>query len=189
MSTKPTSQAIAVIGVGNEFRRDDGVGWVIVARLRERARHHRLPLQAVLCSCDGEPARLLSLWENACDSIVIDAARPDMSGRAGCVRRFTLDGTLPPSEPGTTSSHGLGLATAVELAGVLDRLPQRLIVYAVGGEEFGLGFGLSAAVSAAVEPTARRIEREIRILTGTMTLADRGRAGGRQLSPDHRRPG
>lgn len=162
MSMKPTAQAIAVIGVGNEFRSDDGVGWAVVDLLRERARHHPLPPGALLCKCDGEPARLLSLWEDACTSIVIDAARSDTHGRAGRVTRLALDGPLPQSEPGVTSSHGLSLAAAVELARVLDRLPRQLIVYTVEGEEFGLGFGLSAAVSAAVEPIARRVEQEIR---------------------------
>lgn len=38
-----TRTGIAVIGVGNEFRRDDGVGWAVVARLKERAGDRPLP--------------------------------------------------------------------------------------------------------------------------------------------------
>ena len=34
---------VAVIGVGNEFRRDDGVAWQVVARLKQRAERRPLP--------------------------------------------------------------------------------------------------------------------------------------------------
>lgn len=164
MTVGPDAPSIAVIGVGNAFRSDDGVGWAVVDRLRARAQRHPLPPETLVSSCDGEPARLLSLWENAGAAIVIDAARAGAPARTGLVSRFRLDGPLPRAEPGATSSHGLGLAAAVELARVLQRLPPRLIVYAVEGGQFGLGNGLSAAVRAAVEPTAWRVEEEIRRL-------------------------
>jgi len=162
MNREPTSPSIAVIGVGNEFRGDDGVGLSIVTCLRGRARRNPLPPGVMLCTCDGEPARLLSLWEGADIAIVIDAGRTGVPDSVGEVHRFVSDGTLPQPEPDATSSHGLGLAAAVELARVLGRLPRILIVYAVEGGEFGLGLGLSPAVSAAVEPTARRVENEVR---------------------------
>lgn len=164
MNPEPTAPSIAVIGVGNEVRSDDGVGWAIVARLRERARQTPLPPGVTLSTCDGEPARLLSLWEAADASIVIDAGRTSGPRRIGSVRRLVMDSAMPLPDPGATSSHGLGLAAAVELARVLGRLPRTLAVYVVEGGEFGLGLAQSAAVSAAVEPTARRVEREIRSL-------------------------
>lgn len=37
---------IAVIGVGNDFRRDDGVGWTVIDRLREQAAVRPFPTQA-----------------------------------------------------------------------------------------------------------------------------------------------
>ena len=83
MNPDPAAPSIAVIGVGNEFRSDDGVGWAIVARLRERARHNPLPPGVTFSTCDGEPARLLSLWEAADASIVIDAGRTSGPRRIG----------------------------------------------------------------------------------------------------------
>ncbi|KPC76924.1 peptidase M52, partial [Streptomyces sp. NRRL WC-3753] len=65
---------IAVIGVGNTFRRDDGIGPAVVRRLRERAVERPLPPSVELADCDGESGRLMSLWEGAELAIVIDAA-------------------------------------------------------------------------------------------------------------------
>ncbi len=48
------------------------------------------------------------------------------------------------------SSHGLGLADAYELGRSLGRLPGRLIIAGVEGEDFSQGVGLSPRVEAAV---------------------------------------
>ncbi|MCC9306089.1 hydrogenase maturation protease [Kitasatospora sp. RB6PN24] len=151
---------IVVIGVGNEFRRDDGVGWAVVARLAERAARQPLPGSPLLRLCDGDPARLLSLWACADLAIVVDAAHAH-PGHPGRVHRLELDTELLPRSGGTTSSHGLGLGEAVELARELDRLPGQLVVYAVEGADSGLGTGLSAPVAAAVEPLVVRIAKDL----------------------------
>ncbi|MFG2549327.1 hydrogenase maturation protease [Streptomyces sp. NPDC048581] len=150
---------IAVIGVGNEFRRDDGVGWAVLARLRERAEDRPLPPDTDLATCDGEPGRLIGLWEGAWLAVVVDAAHAH-PGTPGRVHRLELDAGLP-AHPPTTSSHGLGLGEAVELARVLGRLPEHLVVYAVEGAESDMGSGLSPTVADAVEPLVAAIEDEI----------------------------
>ncbi|AZQ39514.1 hydrogenase maturation protease [Streptomyces cyaneochromogenes] len=150
---------IAVIGVGNEFRRDDGVGWAVLARLRERSEDRPLPPDIDLAICDGEPGRLIGLWEGAHLAVVVDAAHTH-PGTPGRVHRLELDAGLL-AQPATTSSHGLGLGEAVELARVLGLLPERLIVYAVEGAASELGTGLSPAVADAVEPLVRSVEDEI----------------------------
>ncbi|GAA2473281.1 hydrogenase maturation protease [Streptomyces longisporus] len=154
-----TRARIAVIGVGNEFRRDDGVGWAVLARLRERAAQRPLPPGTVLATCDGEPGRLIGLWEGADLAVVVDAAHahPGVPGR---VHRLELAGGLL-AQPQTTSSHGLGLGEAVELARALGVLPAHLVVYAVEGAESALGTGLSPAVEDAVEPLGRAVESEL----------------------------
>ncbi|MHC5909065.1 hydrogenase maturation protease [Streptomyces sp. S6] len=152
-------RSVVVIGVGNEFRRDDGVAHAVVARLRERAGEHRLPPGTVLATCDGDPARLIGLWEGAALAVVVDAAHAH-PGTPGRVHRIALDGNrLAP--PSATSSHGLGLGEAVELARTLDRLPGHLVVYAVEGADGSFGTGLSPAVAAAVPLLAAAVEDEI----------------------------
>ncbi|QNP68262.1 hydrogenase maturation protease [Streptomyces roseirectus] len=148
-----------VIGVGNDFRRDDGVGGAVVARLRQRAGVRPLPPGTVLATCDGDPARLMGLWEDAALAVVVDAAHAH-PGTPGRVHRIALDrGRLAP--PTATSSHGLGLGEAVELARILDRLPLHLVVYAVEGADGSFGRGLSPAVEAAVPALVEAIAHEV----------------------------
>lgn len=154
----PTRTRIAVIGVGNEFRRDDGVGWAVIARLRERAVDRPLPTGTVLATCDGDPAHLIGLWEGTDLAVVVDAAHAHPA-HPGRVHRLALD--TDALERPQASSHGLGLGEAVELARVLGRLPGRLAVYAVEGADTALGPGLSSSVEAVVQPLAESIEDEI----------------------------
>lgn len=150
---------IAVVGVGNEYRHDDGIGWVVVERLRERAERRPLPPGTTLATCDGDPGRLIALWEGAQLAVVVDAAHahPSVPGR---VHRIELD-AVQLAQPSRASSHGLGLGEAVELARVLGRLPGRLVVYAVEGADSSLGAGLSPAVAAALAPLTESVELEI----------------------------
>ncbi|EME97091.1 hydrogenase maturation protease [Streptomyces mobaraensis NBRC 13819 = DSM 40847] len=163
--TTAASGRVTVIGVGNEFRRDDGVGPAVVGRLGRRAARDGPPPGARLVCCDGEPGRLIGLWEGVELAVVVDAAHAH-PGCPGRVHRLELDG-CPAWRGESASSHGLGLGEAVELARALDRLPRRLVVYAVEGSDGSLGTGLSPAVAAAVGPLAERIGREIaRYLAG-----------------------
>ena len=142
-----------VIGVGNEYRRDDGVGPAIAAAVADK----RAPgIQVVVT--DGEPARLLDAWHGAEVAVVVDAVvvrHPD----PGHVHRLTVD-ALPGG--GTAgSSHGLGIPEAVELARALGRLPERLVFFTVEIGDIGYGTGLSAPVAAAVAPVAAAVLREL----------------------------
>ena len=56
-----------------------------------------------------------------------------------------------------SSTHAFGVGEAVELARVLGKLPDRVVVYGVEGGEFAAGEGLTAPVEAAVEPAAQAV--------------------------------
>jgi hydrogenase maturation protease len=141
---------VVVIGVGNEFRRDDGAGPQVVARLRDRA-----PGLVRLELSDGEPVRLIEAWAGAELAVVVDAVRADPA-HAGRIHRIVIDHEH--AGPGqNVSSHGLGLAEAVGLARALDLMPGRLIVHAVEAADFGFGLGLTPAVAAAVDALAEAV--------------------------------
>lgn len=156
---------VVVIGVGTGMRRDDGFGAAVVAALLEPP---GLGGRARLAFCDGEPSRMIDLWDGYRHAIVVDALRGG-NQRHGFVYWDELDGSgqRAPSRalrnagepPG--ASHALGLGVAVRLAEVLGRLPGRLTLYAVHGQDFSLGAGLSQPVAAAVPRLAERIRRDV----------------------------
>jgi hydrogenase maturation protease len=151
-----------VIGVGNEFRRDDGIGPAVVGRLRGLA-----PSGAELVVTDGEPTRLIEAWTGAALAVVVDAVRVVGSepSRPGTAHRFVLDRpVVDQAGPGVArpaSSHGFGLDDAVALAVALDRMPGRLIVHAIEAADLSQGTGLTPAVAAAVDPAVAAILDDI----------------------------
>ena len=142
----PTGGApVVVIGVGNEFRRDDGAGPAVVARQFGQA-----PPGVRLVVTDGEPAGLVEAWTGAAVAIVVDAVRAEPP-HPGRVHRLVLDRPRPADPMGwSASSHGLGLDDAVGLAVALNRMPGRLIVHPIEAADLGQGPGLTPPVAAAV---------------------------------------
>jgi hydrogenase maturation protease len=137
-----------VIGLGNRWRCDDGVGpWIV-----EALQHAAHPGIEAATATDG--LALLDAWRGAETAVVIDALRDERP--AGTVLRF--DALRDPLPRGSNySSHGFGLADAIELARSLDLLPRQLQLIAIQGDCFDNGCGLSPAVNAA----ARRILAEL----------------------------
>ena len=143
-----------VIGVGNEFRRDDGAGPAVVASLRGQ-----VPKGTQLLVSDGEPARMIEAWEGMPLAVVVDAVRADPAV-PGRLHRLVLDRAAA-GAPRTVSSHGLGLEDAIGLALALDRMPGRLIVHAVEAADLSQGAGLTPAVAAAIDTLAAAVLREL----------------------------
>ncbi|MBX7450496.1 hydrogenase maturation protease [Mycolicibacterium sp. 3033] len=141
----------AVVGLGNEFRRDDGVGPVVAAAV------HRLDLPGVnVRTAQDDPAALLDAVEGATLAIIIDAAAGD-DAAAGRIRRWH-PGQLPPS---AVSSHGLDLAAVLALGRTLGRAPAHTVVFTVDAADIGHGCGLSVAVAGAVPHVVAAVLAEI----------------------------
>ena len=143
-----------VIGIGNEFRRDDGAGPAVLARLRGR-----VPGGVGLLVSDGEPAGLIEAWAGAPLAVIVDAVRaePSVPGR---LHRLVLHeaGT---AEVRPVSSHGLGLDSAIGLARALDRMPGTLVLHAVEAADLGQGPGLTPAVAAVIDALAEAVLRDL----------------------------
>lgn len=148
-----TEPRAAVIGIGNELRRDDGIGPAVAAEVQRR----EIPGVRVVIS-DGEPTGLLDAWAGVRLAVVIDAVvgEPATPGRWG---RIVADHLSLPT--GTAGTHGLGVPKAIELGRVLDRMPQQLIVYAIKVADVSIGLGLSAPVAAAVPALADAVLGEL----------------------------
>ena len=70
-----------VIGLGNEYRRDDGAGLAVVTSLRGR-----VPPDVELVLTDGEPTRLIEAWTGRRSpswSTPSAPIRPAQAGSAG----------------------------------------------------------------------------------------------------------
>jgi hydrogenase maturation protease len=135
-----------IIACGNRERQDDGAGFLVAERLRSFG----IPVE----TCSGEATALLDAWRGAEDVVLVDAVvAGSPTGTVhvwdGDVPRFALFARF--------SSHGLGVAEAIAVAGVLGRLPQHLRIYGIEARGFDQGHAVSPAVEAAAEDVASRI--------------------------------
>jgi hydrogenase maturation protease len=147
-----TALTAVVIGIGNNFRRDDGVGLAVADQIAERA----LPGVRVVTAI-GEPTALLEAWSGATRAVVVDAAAGNGS-TAGRIRRWTardLDGAA------VVSSHALGLAQTCALGEALARMPDELVVFTVEAADTGHGVGMTPAVAAAVTDVVDAVLAEL----------------------------
>lgn len=141
-----------VIGLGNPYRRDDGVGPVVAAAIDELA----LDGVRVLTGID-DPLALLLAWTGAARAVVVDAAitANPVPGRVRCygVDELAANPRL--------SSHEVDVAAALALGRVAGRVPDELVLVTVEPRDTGHGVGLSAEVDAAVPLAAAAVVREI----------------------------
>lgn len=147
-------RSIRVIGVGNRWRGDDGVGPEVVERVTPF-----LPEAVDVAVLDGEATRLVEAWAEVPVAVVVDAMRT--GDEPGTVRRLHVGVDPLPAGTATTSSHGLGVLDAVELGEALGRLPPTLVVFGGEGHDFGDGPGLSPAVADAVERVVDEVLTEV----------------------------
>ncbi|WP_235677011.1 hydrogenase maturation protease [Mycolicibacterium porcinum] len=140
-----------VIGIGNSFRRDDGVGIAVADEVARR----NLPGVSVVTTI-AEPVAMLDWWSEAELAVVVDAA----AGKGltpGLVQRWT-----PGSDARTAvSSHALGLAETYALGQALRRIPDELVVLTIAVADTDNGVGLTPAVAAAVPVAVQAILAEL----------------------------
>lgn len=144
-----TNGPALLLGVGNPFRRDDGIGPALVARLGPR----------LATGCRGvvergdDISRLIAAWEGIAVACVVDAALsadPPGTLRVHDARGWTAGSHDP-------SSHGFGLAEAIALSRTLGTLPPAFHVVSVAGADFGHGEGLSPTLAARLDAIAMQV--------------------------------
>jgi hydrogenase maturation protease len=148
-------EPVLVIGVGNPYRRDDGFGVVVLNRLGEQPTPGLLTVEE-----SGESAALISRWSGHPFVIMVDAV--SSGAEPGTIHRLECgDGKWNvPARSSQASTHGLGVANAVELGTVLNQLPERLVIFGVETADVSNGSGLTAKVAAAVDVVVAKIVAE-----------------------------
>ncbi|KAF0210764.1 MAG: hydrogenase maturation protease [Methylocystaceae bacterium] len=144
---------IIVLCIGNPQRGDDAAGRAVAHALKA------LLVDVEIIEEEGEATRVLARLEGADAAYIVDACV--FGAKPGDIRRFDVGtGPLPRAAFGA-STHGFGLAEALELARALGVLPPRCIVYAIEGKIFDIGASMSPAVAEAVDIVAGRLRADI----------------------------
>jgi len=164
----PPRGPLLLIGVGQPDRGDDALGLVALVRLAEiLPACPVVPRPVVQCVAHhGEGLGLIALWEGRGQVVLLDAM--DAGQPPGTLLRLTPNSGSKMAKAFRASSHTFGVAEAVEMARVLDRLPESLVLLGLQGACWDLGAPLSdpvaaalpalleAAISSLTDPVSRR---------------------------------
>ena len=152
------SEPILIVGIGNEFAGDDGVGVALAQRVNQ------LELPGVHVSiAAGDPVVMIDLLDDIHRIIVLDAV--STGAAPGTVHRIDVNSIHMPIWQ-STSCHGFGLAETIELARALNRLPEYFVVIGIEGAIFTPGETKSDLMESAMATARDRVLEEIRALQG-----------------------
>jgi len=147
-----------ILGLGNPFRGDDGVGPAVIAALNSQV----MPPDVVVLDGGTPGLETVLTWQGYERVIIVDAA--DMGMQPGSWKRFHSDEAILPVDEAAMQGtlHAAGLAEALALAEALDLLPPELVFYGVQPEFTGWSAGLTEAIDFAVPALCEAISTEIK---------------------------
>ena len=144
-----------IIGIGNRYRGDDALGCLLADKIKQalsneqlmNKRTNKLTNTIDIIEHDGEPAALIDCWQGYDTAILIDAVSSGTT--AGTIHHIDLQTQALPDQFRSYSTHAFGIAEAVELARVLDKLPPKILFYGIEGESFAADTKLSDTLKKA----------------------------------------
>lgn len=157
MVTEQTVQnkhSILIIGIGNPYRGDDGVGLRVAQDIKKK-----LPDHVNVIEESGDGAALMDSWKDTDIVILIDAVHS--GAKPGTIHQFDVHTQTIPTKFFHYSTHAFGVAEAIELERALKQLPKNLIVYGIEGKCFEAGIGLSLEVEKSAQEVVKRVQQDI----------------------------
>ena len=151
--TRDIDKKIIIIGVGNSFRSDDGVGLLVAKELR------KLELSGVsVVTEQRDGLKIMDHWSPGDHVVIVDAI---FSGSdEGTILRVDLMHSRQPASA-VQSTHSFDIAGAVRLSKVSGTLPASVILYGIEGKNFTMGTSPSEKVLAAGDRAVKLIAEEI----------------------------
>ncbi len=132
---------VQIIGFGNMQRGDDAAGLLVAHRLQEQ----HIPAR----EASAELLSLMTEWDVDEPLVLVDAALAN--AEPGDILRFRAEDLPRHARELRFSTHGLGLADLVGMAGALGRLPREVAILGIAGSQFGIGDRTSRPVLSAIE--------------------------------------
>lgn len=147
------SAKILIIGIGNRYRGDDGLGCFIADELKKQVTH-----DVEVIEHNGDPASLIDLWQGRSQVILIDAI--SSGTEIGTIHDFDLHQQALPDTFRNYSTHALGVAEAVELARALGKLPSH-IIFGIEAENFKADTHQSTQLQQAMKALQDKVLKAI----------------------------
>ncbi len=141
---------ILLVGVGNEYRSDDGIGLMVARAIKEKQHP-----SVIVKEESGEGAALMESWQGFQNVMIVDAV--SSGALPGTIFRIEANKGTVPIKFFHYSTHAFSVAEAIELARTMNVLPSKLIVYGIEGKNFAAGTTISTNVQKAAKQVVKQI--------------------------------
>jgi len=153
---KETQGKVLILGIGNIFCKDDGIGSVLARNLVSTF-HGKEEIDVVDGGTSG--LGLLYLFEDYSCVIVIDAV--DMQKEAGELFFFSPDDLEQAHPAGIISSHQPGILELLRLGKAIDKIPENVLILGVQVKELASEYGLSPELESKIPLLEKKIKDAI----------------------------
>jgi len=143
---------VLIIGIGNEFRSDDGAGIVCAKKLKEKVNSNVSVIEN-----DGDGAKLMESWKGIDNVILIDSI--STGEKPGTIHNFNANETKFPKENFIHSSHLFSVSEAIETSKILKSLPGNLVIYGIEGKSYEPGGNISDEVIKSIDKLVTEIQK------------------------------
>jgi hydrogenase maturation protease len=149
---------VAVIGIGQSLRGDDGLGLEVLRQWREKFQEtaSRHEVQSEACELPG--LALLDLLNDVDTAILVDAVQGQAA--PGTIHLLN-ESELSAFTSDAKSAHGWGLAETLQLGNELRATKTKVKVVGIQAEQMTMGAGLSKAVKDAIPIACEVLEEEV----------------------------
>ena len=148
---------IGIIGIGNPLRQDDGIGIVLLEKLRQEKKGFPDDLEYVDGGTGG--MSLLHVLVRFDIAVVVDAV--DFNGKPGEYIFFNPDESRSKKPMVTTSTHGSDFFDVLRVSKQLHENPDKLYIFGIQPKTMSAGTELSSELKYAIPTFILSLKREI----------------------------
>ena len=148
------ARSVKIIAGGNMLRGDDGVGPVVLERLRGM----QMPENVTLINAGSDPLDAIAHILDSDKAVIIDAA--GMNREPGCIELLRPENLRMAVNSAPVSTHMYGLAEGIELARAVG-FKTDIRIIGIQPENTGASESLSPAVAARIPDVIKLVLEEV----------------------------
>lgn len=149
---------VLVLGIGNLLLQDEGAGVRVIEELEKK---YEMPVGVELLDGGTSGIELLHYIEEKNVLILVDVVRN--GGSSGTTYRFEGE-EVPALFQNKISPHQLGISDLLATARLIDKMPEKVVLFGIEPECIDTGLELTAEIASKIPEMVEQIADEIRSL-------------------------
>lgn len=147
-----------IIGIGNPLRRDDGIGIILLEKLKEQKKD--LPEEIEFIDGGTGGMNLLHVFSSFDNVLIIDAVQLHIN--PGSYKLFTADDININKKIIYISTHENQLPQVIEMSKQLGELPKKFFIFGIQPKDISYGTTLTNDIQTKINTLLKSLQNEIR---------------------------